>query len=101
MCLIESCIKRKIKIIMNRSGLVDVLGYITKNPIFILFPPNPPWIKGFNFEKHKKNKYLKKILNPNITEYFISDKNDDLDSKLKLFLKVIYLKLKNMLLQKK
>lgn len=84
--LIESCLKRKIKIIMNRSGLVDTLAYITKIPIFILYPKTPGWIKNFNFSVHKKNKYLKIAMNPNITEYFINNYNTDLEHKVSLFL---------------
>ena len=86
MCLIESCMKRRIKIIMNRNGLVDVLGYITHIPIFILYPENPDWIKDFNFSHHKKNKYLNNAMNPNITEYFINNDNIDLEQKLISFL---------------
>jgi hypothetical protein len=86
MSLIESCIKRKIKIIMNRNGLVDVLAYITKIPIFIIYPDDSDWIQYFNFGCHKKNEYLNNAMNPNITEYFISNNNNDLEQKLHKFL---------------
>jgi len=86
MCLIESCMKRQIKIIMNRCGLVDALGYITQIPIFILYTQTPNWIKNFNFSVHIGNKYLNEKMNPNITEYFINNNNIDLEQKLNIFL---------------
>ena len=90
MCLIESCMKKDIKIIMNRCGLVDTLGYISKIPIFIIYPD--AWLKDYNFSIHKENKFLNDLMNPNITEYFINNDNSnnfsihDLEKKLDLFL---------------
>lgn len=86
MCLIESCMKKRIKIIMNRSGLVDALGYISKLPIFLLFPECPNWLHTFSFRSHDQNVYLKSKMNPNIMEYFLNKDNSDLEQQLKIFL---------------
>jgi hypothetical protein len=76
MALMKSCITRNIKIIMQRAGISEVFAYISINPIFIIYPESPEWIKNFTFKDLYNNDNLRPMCK--ITEYMLTnyEKND-------------------------
>jgi hypothetical protein len=84
MSLVKSCMTRKIKIIMYRCGLVDMLAYISTIPIFLIFPSEPKWVEEFSFEAQSKNVFLRPS---QISEYKLSQYSQDaFKSQLKTFI---------------
>jgi len=68
-----SITNKKIIIISNRNGLLDMLYYISNFPIINLIPNDPLWIKDFTFDKNKIN--LPNLYRDNVYDIFYEDIN--------------------------
>jgi hypothetical protein len=66
-----SITNKKIIIISNRSGLLDILYYISNFPIINLIPNDPLWIKDYTFDKNKIN--LPNLYRDNVYDIFYDD----------------------------
>jgi hypothetical protein len=71
---------------MNRSGLVDLLMFITNIPILIIYPIHPNWIETFNISIPQNNINLSPTLNKNLYEYFESKDRDNFNTILDNFI---------------
>ena len=66
-----SITNKKIIIISNRSGLLDILYYISNFPIINLIPNDPLWIKDYTFDKNKIN--FPNLYRDNVYDIFYED----------------------------